>query len=67
MTGEMSTVVGPAPPNTPNGYGDFVDNVPANTAILMNPNGVVFDAHGNLYVIDGGFSVIRKVTASVLC
>jgi sugar lactone lactonase YvrE len=54
--GLISTVVG-------NGnYAYNGDNIPATSASLNNPQGMAFDAAGNLYIADLGNSTIRKVT-----
>jgi uncharacterized protein YjiK len=37
------------------------DNGPATLAQLTLPSGVAFDASGNLYVVDTGNSVIRRI------
>jgi YVTN family beta-propeller protein len=53
--GLISTVAG----NGISGYNG--DNIPASTAMLSYPNGLVFDKAGNLLVADGGNSRIRRI------
>ncbi len=52
----ISTVAGALP--TP-GFGD---NVPAATAVLIDPSAVVSDAAGNLWVSDQGDNRVRKIS-----
>jgi sugar lactone lactonase YvrE len=52
--GVISTVVG---------GGDGGDGGPATSALLANPTVVACDSHNNLYVVDTGFSNVRKVDA----
>jgi sugar lactone lactonase YvrE len=54
--GIISTVVG----SEPIGYSG--DGGLATNALLNSPAGITFDAVGNLFIADGGNSVIRKVT-----
>ena len=42
--------------------GDLGDGMPATQAELNNPQGVVVDAAGNVYIQDAGNGVIRKVS-----
>lgn len=57
-TGIISTVAG-------NGKKDFSgDGGPATRASLSTPQGVTFDAQGNMYIADTGNSRIRKVDTS---
>lgn len=57
-TGIITTIVG----NGTAGYSG--DNGPATSAELYQPNGIVVDAAGNLYIADTVNLVIRKVTAA---
>lgn len=57
--GIITTVVG-AYPGTP-GYSG--DNGPATLAQLLNPQGIKFDAQGNLYISDSSNHRVRKVDA----
>lgn len=55
----VSTLAGPAPPNTQTG---FIDGSGA-AARFHNINGIVYDtSDGNLYVTDGSNDAIRQVT-----
>lgn len=45
------------------GGGDGGDGGPATSALLANPTVVACDSHKNLYVVDTGFSNVRKVDA----
>lgn len=54
-TGIITTVVGSK-------FGYSGDGGPSNHARLHNPEGLFFDAAGNLYIADSYNSVIRKVT-----
>jgi hypothetical protein len=57
-SGVISTIAG-------NGVsGNSGNGGPATAAELTTPTGIVFDASGNYYIIDGGASVIRKVNSS---
>jgi uncharacterized protein (TIGR03437 family) len=62
--GIITTVAGGGkPPATQNGRPvDTQDGVPATTAWLFKPNAVAVDAAGNLYISDGWFDLVRKVT-----
>jgi sugar lactone lactonase YvrE len=57
--GIISTPVGTSGPC---GYSG--DGGPASAATLNAPQGIAFDATGNLYIADSGNNVIRKVTPS---
>lgn len=57
VTGIIETIVG-----TMQGYGG--DGGLASAAKLNNPNGLAFDAAGNLYISDGANSRIRKVVVT---
>jgi hypothetical protein len=59
VTGYLSTVAGTG---TAQGYTG--DNHPANAATLSLPEGLAFDANGDLYIADTGNNVIREVNAS---
>jgi len=59
-TGSINTVVG----DFNLGYSYSGDGGPAISAGLSLPTGVNFDAAGNLYVIDAGNNVVRRVAAS---
>lgn len=54
-TGIITTVVGSK-------FGYSGDGGPSNRARLHNPEGLFFDAAGNLYIADSYNSVVRKVT-----
>ncbi len=54
--GVISTVAG----NGKTGYSG--DGGPATAAMITIPNGIAVDASGNLYIVDGYYYVIRKVT-----
>jgi len=55
-TGNIARVVG-------NGYAGFSgDGGSATVAAILNPQGLAFDAAGNLYIADAGNSRVRKVT-----
>jgi len=58
-TGIITSVAGTG---TSNGYSG--DMGPATAARLFNPEDVILDGAGNLYIADYGNNVIRKVTAS---
>jgi len=58
-SGIISTIAG-----TPGTYGYSGDGGPATAAQLGFPNGMVFDASGNLYFADPGKHVIRKISTS---
>ena len=45
-------------------HGFSGDGGPSNLATLNTPNGIAFDAAGNLYIADTGNNLIRKVTAA---
>ena len=55
-TGVITTVAG-----TPGEPGYVGDNGPATQAQLQGPNGLAFDASGNLYIADTGNNVVRQV------
>ena len=50
--------------NTIAGGGEIANNVPATSAQLSNPSGLIMDANGNIYFSDPGFSIIRKISLS---
>jgi len=58
-TGLIQTVAG-----TPGKSGYGGDGAAATSALLSNPNGVLVDSSGNIYIADTDNSAIRKVTAS---
>lgn len=58
-TGVVTTVAGSGPDHK--GYAG--DNGPAIEASLHTPQGVAVDAAGNLYIVDSGNNVVRKVDA----
>ncbi len=45
-------------------FGFSGDNGPATGASLSVPRGLAFDGNGNLYIVDGGNEVVRRVDAS---
>lgn len=47
-----------------NGYGFSGDGGPATAATFSQPNGIDFDAAGNLYIADSGNARIRRVDSS---
>ena len=57
FTGILTTVAG-----APNTHGYSGDLGPATAATLNTPNGIAFDALGNLYIADTGNHVIRQIT-----
>ena len=59
FSGLISTVAG-----TIGQHGYTGDTGPANTATFNTPNGISFDANGNLYIADTGNHVIRLVNTS---
>jgi uncharacterized protein (TIGR03437 family) len=56
--GDINTFAG----NNASGAGYTGDGGPATGALVNNPNAVVLDAAGNLYISDTGNNAIRKVT-----
>ena len=56
--GIITTIAG----NGSSGYSG--DGGPASDAQIANPYGIAVDAGGNLYIADGGNSVVRKVSAA---
>ncbi|MBF0492627.1 MAG: hypothetical protein HQM15_07595 [Deltaproteobacteria bacterium] len=58
ITGIISTIAGNG------GYGCFGDSRPAINAQFRNPQGLVFDSADNLYILDDGCGVIRKIDTS---
>jgi len=62
--GIITTVAGGGhPPPMQNGRPvDTQDGVPATAAWLFQPNAVAVDAAGDLYISDGWFDLVRKVT-----
>jgi sugar lactone lactonase YvrE len=59
FTGVITTVAG-----TISAHGDSGDNGPATSATFSSPNGISFDANGNLYIADTGNHSIRMVSTS---
>ncbi len=57
FTGVISTVAG-----TPNTHGYTGDLGPATAATLNSPNGIAFDAAGNLYLADTANHAVRKIS-----
>ena len=57
FTGVISTIAG-----TPNSHGYTGDLGPATAATLNNPNGIAFDAAGNLYLADTANHAVRMVS-----
>ena len=57
-TGIISVVAGGG---TASGTDGFGDGEPATTATLSNPFGVALDGVGNLYIVDSGNNLIRRV------
>ena len=57
-TGIITTVAG-----TMGLHGYAGDHGPANHASLNNPNGIAFDANGNLYIADTGNHAVRMISA----
>ncbi|SRR5579871_150745 len=47
-------------------FGFSGDGGPATSALLNSPNGVAFDASGNLYIADTGNARIRKVSGGII-
>jgi uncharacterized protein (TIGR03437 family) len=58
-TGYISTVVG-----TPPAVGDTGDGGPATSAAIIEPYSLWLDSSGNIYFVENGDSVVRKVTVS---
>ena len=57
-TGIITTVAGN------HSWGDSGDGGPATSAAFFEPTGVAVDSAGNLYISDGGDSIVREVAAS---
>jgi trimeric autotransporter adhesin len=57
-TGDITTIAG----DGTYGYGGDGDPGPATKAEFRNPEGIAFDAAGNLYIADSGNCRIRKMT-----
>jgi gliding motility-associated-like protein len=57
-SGIITTIAG-------NGIGGYIgDGGPATAAELKDPDDLTFDSLGNIYITDGFYSIIRKVTIS---
>jgi trimeric autotransporter adhesin len=61
-SGIINTVAG----NYNIGYGFSGDGGPATAALLNHPNGLAFDASGNMYIADVQNNEIRKVSSTTL-
>jgi len=59
--GMITTVAG-----VPNRSGYNGDNMPATSALLSGPTKVALDAAGNLYIVDQGNEIVRKVTGGTI-
>lgn len=59
VTGKISTIAG-----TLGGAGYNGDGHAATSALLFSPQGLAFDANGNLYIADTGNNCIRELTAA---
>ncbi len=60
-TGTITTVAGGAAANCAAATDAIGDGCPATQAMLAGPYGVAFDSSGNMFIADGGDSVIRRV------
>lgn len=58
VNGEIHTIIGTG------AQGSSGDNGPASAALIYGPNGIAFDASGNLYLADSQNHIIRKVSTS---
>jgi uncharacterized repeat protein (TIGR02543 family) len=60
-SGVISTVAGHNDPNT---FGSTGDGGPATAAYIYGPRGIAVDSTGNIYIVQEGSSLIRKVDPS---
>ena len=60
-TGALTTIAGIGTVGSSGTLGDDGDSLPANQSRLSNPSDLAVDAAGNVYVMDSGNSVIRRI------
>lgn len=64
VTGDATHIISTIAGNTNGTAGYSGDNGPALTALLNNPTNMIVDGQNNLYIVDGQFSAVRKITGT---
>ena len=62
VTGDATHTISTIAGNGTGGYSG--DNGPARTALLNNPTSMIIDGQNNLYIVDGQYSAVRKITGT---